>query len=229
MRYTFPALFMGLTLGLIGIYMLTAQEARSTSPSTGDESISLSRLLDELGSKYGYFFTLEETWKDAESMNRLESHRVQRSARGQDIWQELDSLRKVVPGLTYKVDKTSPQIIHVMDEGLAQQKEYALDRLIPSIDFTGTVFNLVKAIAKKGVRVSSRGAIDFREISSMDFKTQIHVRGKRLSVRRALSDFVPLEGRNSRILWVARTKIGPNEPSYIQFRLHPESSKGRED
>jgi len=73
--------------------------------------------------------------------------------------------------------------------------------------------------------VSPHGFGLLHEDLPTDFMTQVHVKGKRLGVRSALSDFIPLEGRTNRILWVAKTNMGPQETTYIRFLLGSNPSK----
>jgi hypothetical protein len=224
-RYGLATLMVGLMLGFVGSDTSTVSRASNLDSAADYQSFPMFDVLDEIGSRYGYFFTLEEAWKDGELMNRIESQRVQRPSRGRDILQELDALCHQVPHVAYKVDKAKPKIVHIIDGDLAQQKGYAMDGVITSIDFRGTVFHLVAAIAQQGIRVSSRGVFDMHDAPWMDFRTQVHVKGKRLGVRSALSDFIPLEGRTNRILWVAKTNMGPQATTYIRFLLGSSPSK----
>jgi hypothetical protein len=212
---------------VLAIYAMRSQQANNVNSQGDDQSFPVSTLLDELGRKYGYYFTVEEIWNNGETMNKLQSHRIQRPQMGDNILQDLGALSRLVPGMTFKIDEADSKIVHIIDTGLAHQKGYALEQTIDSIDFSGSVFDLVKLLETRGVRVSSRGTIDIHELSTMDFATQVHVKGKQLSVRRALSDFIPLEGRSNRILWVARTKKGSDEISFVRFSLGSPPAKSR--
>jgi len=102
-----------------------------------------------------------------------------------------------------------------MDARLAQQKEYGLESAIRSIDFTGKVNELPSEIGKQGIPLSPL-SITFR-FEQADYSTEVHVRGEELKVRDALSNFVPLQGRTKRILWIARTKLGQGEVTYVYY------------
>lgn len=206
-------------LGANSLFSASGDYERPVNAVDSEESISVYRRLDELGLKYDYFFTIEESWKDKEPVNHLESYEVQRQQEGRDIWRELNSLQKLVPGFTYKQDKANPKIIHIIEGDLAQQREYVLDRKIPSLNFAGTVFHLVEAIAKQGFNVSAKSGMTYSDAAMADFKTEVKIEAKNLTVRNALSDYIPLKGRSHKILWIARTKLGSQETSYIQFRL----------
>jgi len=224
-KYKVVAVALLLIGNVMAIYALRTQKANDVNNQDSDQSVTVSNVLDEIGNKYGYFFTLEETWDNGAVMNRIQSHRLQRPALGNDVWQDLTALSRLVPDMTYKVDETNPKIVHIIDAGLSHRPGYALDEKIDSIDFSGTLFDLVKHLETHGLRVSSRGAVDTHELSTIDFGTQVHVTGKQLSVRQALSDFIPLEGRSNRLLWVARTKNGSGEISFVRFSLSPPAPK----
>ena len=96
-----------------------------------------------------------------------------------------------------------------------------MDRVIDDIDFSGTVIELVDAIASKGILVSAGGPVGTDDLLSMDGVTRVQVKGKGLKVRDVLSDFVSLEGRGP-ILWTAETHVdGSDQTSYIRFRGAP--------
>jgi hypothetical protein len=220
-KHKVVALVLLLVGNVMAIYALRAQKANDVNNQNSDRFVSVADVLDELGKKFGYYFTLEETWDNGGVMNRIQSHRLERPAMGNDIWQDLALLTRLVPNMTYKVDDVNPKIIHIIDAGLAHRQGYALEENIDEINFSGSVFDLVKYLEKQGLRVSPRGAVDTHELSTIDFGTQVHVTGRQLSVRGALSDFIPLQGRSNRILWVARTKNGPNETSFVRFSFSP--------
>jgi hypothetical protein len=48
-------------------------------------------------------------------------------------------------------------------------------------------------------------------------RSKVHVKGQGLTVREVLSNYIPLSGRGSRTLWIARTKFGKQEKSHIRF------------
>ena len=205
--------------GFLAISSFRGQQASNMTSSGEDRSIPVSDALNDIGAKYDYFFTLEESVNEGGQLKRIESQKIERLTRGSGLKQELDELVRLVPEVTYKIDEANPKIIHLIDTKLSHTKGYALEDRIKEINFSGTVFELVDAIAEKGIRISSRTSVSVGDFSSMDFKTRVKVTGEGLTVRRALSDYLPLEGRSNRILWVATTKTGPDSTSYVRFPL----------
>ena len=192
---------------------------RIGAPTPNDQLIPLSNILVEIGSRYGYFFTIEEAWKDGGRLKRLESDFLERPSPGQNIQEALKNLSQLVPRVRYTIDKANPKIVHIIDSELVEQRGYALDHEVSNIDFKGSLYKLVGTFAQQGIPISTMGSIDAQDVSIADFKTVVQVKGKQLSIRSALSDFVPLDGRTSPILWRANTKLGPNATTYVWFVL----------
>ena len=201
-------------LGVVGVHPLQATGEKFMTETSERQSVPLSQLWVELGKNYDRFFTLEEAWKDGEPWSKLESQRVQRSTEKKTLEQELEQLRQTVPDFNYEINNADSRIVHIIDARLARQKEYGLERVINSIDFTGKVNELSTAIANQGIPVSPPQLMSTHE--QADYSTVVRVKGEGLKVRNALSNFIPLEGRG-RILWIARTKLGQGEVSYIYY------------
>ena len=159
--------------------------------------------------------TLEEATADSEPINSMEAQCVQMRSMQPSLEQELNQLRQTVPNLTYEIDKTNPRIVHLIDVRLAQVNRYGPEEIIKSMDFKGTVHDLINAIEKLGSTVSSRSLLSTHE--QPDFSTKVEIKGDNLKVRKALSNFISLEGRGSRVLWVARTKFAPGEVTYVYY------------
>jgi hypothetical protein len=215
----------GCTLIVIALMVICVTRVSNAFPTCSEQQtndankqgVLLIPYLAELGRTYNCFFTAEEAWEDNDPMNKVESYLVPRPARSEGLRWELERLRQIVPNFTFEIDKGNPRIVHVMDTRLARQKGYGLDGVLKNIDFSGNINDLVVAISKQGVSISPPALIDTHEGMFQDFTTVVQVKGKSMKVRDALSNFIPLNGRGM-ILWIARTKIGPGETSYIQFR-----------
>ncbi|MFP5262581.1 MAG: hypothetical protein ACLGJB_11805 [Blastocatellia bacterium] len=179
------------------------------------ETQSAARYIAELASRYDCFVTLEEAAEEGEVMSRIASYEVGRPARGAGLEQELEWLRRAVPSMDYEVSEGARKVVHIIDTRLMYRDGYGVDAVIGSIDFEGTVNDLVAAIAKQGIPVSSLGLVSTHE--QLDYSTVVRVKGEGMKVRDALTRFVPLEGRVGRFLWVARTKLAKGEKTYIHY------------
>jgi len=182
------------------------------------QQILLPRLLEELGSEHDRFFTIEGAWHDGEAMNNIESQWLQRSAKRSELQDELEQLRHSIRNFTYEIDKANPRFVHIIDARLAAQEGYGLERTIDSINFVGTGGELVQALIKRGIPLSPLTLMSIHENSSFSDSIQVRINGERLEVRDLLTRSIPLEQRTNRILWVARTKLGQGEVSYIYFQ-----------
>lgn len=192
---------------------VTGQEVTRDTPQP--KVISLHYHLDQLGAAYDCYFTIETTWEEGETTRWMESYKLERTPKKGDLSLELESLGRGVPNFSYTVDPRNPKIIHVIDARLALQKEYGLESVLKSIDFSGTLPNPVNAISQRGVPVSIGGAVFTSDYRPVDYITEVHIKGEGINVRDALTNFLTLEGRG-RVLWIARTKLGQQE-SRIQF------------
>jgi hypothetical protein len=213
--YRWKLVLMAILMSLPGSLSARTPQIASGAAKNSDTVL---HIFDELGNQYDRFFTVEEAWTETEPMNLLKDGMVQRPKPTGNVFRDLDQLRKLIPDFTYYADKRNPRIIHVSDSRVAQQKGYGLDQVVKEINFEGLAFDLVNVIGQQGIRVSSRGPIDTTEMLFLDLVTRVHVKGKRLTVRDALSNSIPLEGRSSRILWIAETKLGIGEITYVRFR-----------
>lgn len=188
---------------------------------SADDAVSLQDLLTDLGVKNGVTFTVEEAVLKDGLMGTMRNSAHRRIPEGSALNAALDELSQSVAHFTWHADASNPKIIHIIDEHLLRRRGYALDMVIGELDFAGTVNRLVDAIAAKGVPVSSLGGADVGDAMVTDYKTIVQVKGKGLTVREALTDFVPLDGRGP-ILWLAQTRIeGPDQTTYVRFRGAP--------
>jgi len=208
-----------LVLGVVsaGAHSHTAKGQGSMIEAQATLPVSLGRLLYELGDTYDVFFTIEEAWSDSRRIDSLESHVLQRKSNKEDIQQELEELRQVIPNFTFQVNEASPRIFHIIDGRLAQQQGYGLDSILTMIDFTGKVRDLITEISDQGAPILQRNFFVIGDPFMLsDRITVLHVQGEGLKVRDALSNFIPLDEYN-RVIWTTITRIGANETS-INFR-----------
>jgi len=196
------------------------QMIKGSNKSSKTASMPLDRSLNEIGRKYDTYFTIEEAWADDGSINPMRAALVQPLPKAESLVQELEYLKKAVANLTYSPDQANSRIIHIIDSRLLSQKDYALERVIPRIDYNGPAYDLADAIAKLGILISCRRFGSLPHLEAWDYVSVVHVKGESLKVRGALSDFLPLD-RQGNILWVATTKIGPCETSYVAIHGSP--------
>ena len=180
---------------------------------------TLLSVLVNLGKTHDRYFTIETGTMPSEAINQMEAFLVNDDvSNGGTFQQKLAILKKEVPNFSYEINKTNPQIIHIIDSRLLQQKEYALEGVIKAIDFRGNSRELIDLLGKQKFSIALPLMMDISEmLYKSDLKTVVRIKKVKLKVRAALSNFTPLKGHYE-ILWVARTKLGKSETSYIQFR-----------
>jgi hypothetical protein len=194
------------------------REANSPPGVPQDQPVPLSSALQAMGTDYDRFFTIEESLPDDGMSLLLRSRPVVRPGKKFGLIRELEELRRTVPGFTYYVSRREPRVIHVIDAALARRKDYGMSAVVPRIDFTGTLMALTSAIEMQGIPVAPSLVHDADTFPFLDFSTKVKVSARRMSVRDVLTDFIPLRGHSSRILWFAETKAGQKEKTLVEFR-----------
>jgi hypothetical protein len=213
---TILALFIVGTGGLISVF---GQSKGTTASGSQIQPVPLAEFVHELGTKYDSYFTIETAWAEGESVDSMEASLVHKLSGAGSLVQELEHLKKTVPNFAYEPGQANSRIIHIIDSRLSRQKDYALDRVIPSIDFSGPAHLLADALAKQGLPISSH-MTRFSQLDVEDYVTVVHIKAKNLRVRDVLSDFIPLD-REVKVLWIARTRLGPRETTQIRFQGRP--------
>ncbi len=212
----------GLTV-VIGLIVATRsanalyEQGMNSMPAAEEKRISLLDLLYELSETQKYFFTIEQASKEGESMNWLEAVLVPKDSKEASVLQRLEELKRTVPNFTFQINEKNTRIIHVIDARLAKQEEYGLNAELNNIDFEGKTGDLVTAISNKGVAISPQNSFSVGIPILVDETTLVHVKGEKLKVRDALTNFIPLRGYNG-IIWTATTKLGSRQTTFINFR-----------
>ncbi len=172
-----------------------AQEEQALTASRRSPINVLEGRLLKLGEEYDVYFTLETAWGDGESTNWMENQKVEDKLMLSSAMEELERLRQTVPHFTYTVDPNNPKIIHIIDARLAQQKGYGLENTLDSIDYKGTLGGMITSLNSHGVTVSTVSLTAIGDKRPRDNSTIVHVKGQNINVRRAITDFIPLEER----------------------------------
>lgn len=171
-----------------------------------------------MGTDYDRFFTIEEAVPGDGMSPLLRSRPVVRLGKKFGLIRELEEMRRTVPGFTYYVSRREPRVIHVVEAALARRKGYGMSAVVQRIDFTGTLMALTSAIEMQGISVAPSLVHDADSFPFLDFSTVVKVSARRMSVRDVLTDFIPLRGRSSRIIWFAETRAGQKEKTLVEFR-----------
>jgi hypothetical protein len=144
--------------------LLYAKENVAQIDEPKPSKTSLVQFLREIGKTYGCVFTVEMAWEGNEPMNQEEAQLVNKPMAKTNLKLELERLRQQIPNLTYVVNQGDPQLIHIIDQRLFQQKGYGLGTVLTNLDFKGTASDLLSAIHKQGIHISSP-TIVFRAIA----------------------------------------------------------------
>lgn len=209
---------------VVGIIHLSAAQSLSQNEASQapEKFFVLRDLLREIGNKYDCYFTMEIGLVSGDHIHSLENvysidrRDVTLAMQQMNLAEALELLHNIVPHLTHKPNDFNPNIIHIIDDRLIRKKNYALEKIIGDISFEGKVSDLIDVIGRKGVAVSSRGAIDIYESMGVDYSTRINVVEKKKSVRDILSNSLTLKDRG-RVLWIAETELVDGQTTYVRF------------
>ena len=208
----FPML---LILGGLNSFPSTILSEVFMPPGQQNQKMLVKDFLVQLGNDHNRYFTIEEGWNEGESMNAMEAHWIETSTEHAGLEQELAHLRQTVPNFTYEIDRANPQVVHIIDARLEQKKDYALEHVVHNIDFKGTAQDLVIALNKLGIPISP----PYTSATNESFSNggQVSIRAENLKVRDVLTNSIRTEGRDRRILWIARSKLERGERASIYF------------
>lgn len=207
---------------ILQISLLYAQEVKHNSDVALNQQTRLFDYLEELGSKYDCYFTVEMAWNEDDIYNQLklfyiEDHYIQNNLQQtkDDIQIQLEELRQKIPYFTYTVNANNPKIIHVIDGRLHQQSKYGLNTALTNLKFHGTVHELINTINKQEHLIVPTTQFTIGETPA-DEHTSVRINKSNVPIRDALSNFIKLTDRG-RILWIANTKLGQVENTNIHF------------
>ncbi|SRR6266436_10270240 len=183
-----------------------------------DGKKQLSDVLNDFGTDYDKFFTIEDA-KSTGKATPLSKRPIARPGKKFGLTRELEELRRTVTGFTYYPDSRNPQVIHIVDAPLVAQKNYGMNLIVKEINFTGPLYRLPDHLKQQGIPVEVSRQYTTTSYMTADFRTQVSVKAKSIRVREALTDLNSLKGRSSRVIWTSETTIGKNEDSVIVFHI----------
>jgi hypothetical protein len=176
----------------------------------------LSVLLTDLGEKYDRYFTLEDVMPQE---GPLRSYHLERDCPYggrcdttlpglHSVEQELDEISRGNSDFRYEVDSREPKLIHIVNDRLKTRADYPLNEHLHSVQFAGTLWDLVKYLRGRGVPLNYMVGVIGPD-SLMDVSTKVSIKVQNATVREVLSDFVTLDASRSRILWESQTDFQP--------------------
>jgi|SRR5665213_416104 len=226
-----PKLILYLALVLSGGYISSrADETNAIASKPSEPYRSFMRILDENGENLGCSFTIEYrgyavTGKESKADPFYTQYtKVRADLDADSIPSLVSKLRDYLDGFMVVPDAKNPKIIHIIENVLADDKNYALNKKI-SVHYSGLlggtnipvmpingyatlVGGLLPAVAEKvgDIRGGSEtsGGGGFGGGSPWDSVTQINVNATNETVRSIFTDCLPTTNYNP-VMWVAVT------------------------
>jgi hypothetical protein len=190
--------------------------------------VPLVRVLEQIGERYGRYFTIEQAWKSGEAMNWLEDFMVARPVHQEDHKHKNDAKQKdfekelqkiAIPRVTFEPDPLNSKVLHVVDERVRSIRSYPLDQQIHNFEFKGTTSDLIEELNSKSIPIISRRVFGIGGPPiAIDLTTNVSLHGFTGTVRQALTAALPLENYN-RVIWIATSQLHVAEPrTEINYR-----------
>jgi len=225
-----PKLLLCLALVLSGGFISSrADETNAIASKPSEPYRSFMRILDENGENLGCSFTIEYrgyavTGKESKADPFYTQYtKVRADLDADSIPSLVSKVRDYLDGFMVVPDAKNPKIIHIIENVLADDKNYALNKKI-SVHYSGLlggtnvlvmpingrstlVGGLLPAVAKKAGDI--RGGLETAGSSgfggfSWDGVTQINVNATNETVRSIFTDCLPTTNYNP-VMWVAIT------------------------
>lgn len=180
--------------------------------------------LNDLGSRLDCYFTVEEFRYDG-AQSRLQNTPLPPDFQPSNLADLVEVLAKTLPGFRVAPDPAFPVVIRIVENALLKRKDYALDRSLKAT-FSGTPYDLLLWLRRRRLLVGGPtfGSIGGDWMSS-DHRTALHIRNHDGSVRRLLTEHLPLF--YGRVLWMAAaSEEGGVLETTVRFP-RPSSGRGR--
>lgn len=178
-------------------------------------------VLRDIGINNNRIFTLEEVQSSGDLLGQMRTYRLPHPSAKADFVKALDYLSRNVPNFSYEIDKKNARIVHIMDRRLAQQQEYALDKIVNDIDFTASASSLMSAISAKVNLILWMQLAASDDLLAIDLNEKVDLKASGLKVRDALSEILPLPKQGG-LLWIAETELGPATVSIVKLCCTPQ-------
>jgi hypothetical protein len=206
-----------IVLMVVAFFTLPTIQRHLSAQESPSQTITLRQRLEEIGSKFDRYFTLEGLLdKDrGGGTGSIENKTLIRKPLKTSISEEMQQLRQTFPTLDFEI-RDGSKVIHIIDKRIAAKADNPLDQVVKDIKFNGITFHFVDEIAKHGVKISPGNAISTKEIYTVDYSIRVNVQASNKNVRELLTDYVPLEGRG-RILWISTTYSGKDNTAHIRY------------
>jgi hypothetical protein len=154
-----------------------------------------------LRDQFGYSFTVERREQKAGPLADLSDPSITEPTDLTNADDAIKYLRAQLSNVVVEVDAKNPKIIHLIDDKLVKDDNYAL-AATASLKYHGTPSGLVEDLGKlTNGRIGTPQMVSIGE-SSGDYVTPIIVDADNLSLRSVLSDFIPPQAYHP-IFWVA--------------------------
>jgi hypothetical protein len=145
------------------------------------------------------YFTREEL-RSGETLSPFDGLKIRNTHTITSIQLLIAELHKQLPDAEVYQSKENPAVIHLIDGKLSRKKNWLNDNI--ELSYVGNPSGLIGALRKKGKPIVKISSVVTGPIFYMDYDTAITVHVPRSTVRRVMTDHLPLSDYH-RELWCA--------------------------
>jgi hypothetical protein len=181
------------------------QEASSPKLRPEEKVVPLYQYLEGMGVLFDCYFTIEQM--PLKDDNWITIHDVKVGNEPSSIDKLVKQLSTQLKGVHVYRSKDNPAIIHFVDERLEKKKEYSLPKRV-AFRFRGTPDQLVDKLCsqfQEFIFSQRQFLVGGWPPLGTDSSTEIHCSTAGASIRRILTDWIPLS-QYERILWIADSR-----------------------
>jgi hypothetical protein len=179
------------------------QEVRIPKPEQSQDAVILVEYLSRAAIKLDCYFTIEEMPMDVD--NWIQSYPMQVGSEPSSIEKMVRDLSGQLKGVHVYRSKENPAVVHIVDKRLEKEKDYPLPKCV-AVKFRGSPQKLVEKLQSTFKNLRPRTEIEIGGFGRGDDDiTKIHCSTPGASVRRVLTDWLPLS-QYCRVLWIAQTR-----------------------
>jgi hypothetical protein len=155
-----------------------------------------------MGIELDCYFTLEERRPDeGTSPGALYNRRIAYLNKVSSIDQLVEHLSRELGEFSILRSIENPAVVHIVSKALPEDNSYVMEK-VADLSFSGRLSALPNALTASTPQLGLRRFVGDHEL--WDCTTEVKVRARKASVRRILTDWLPLS-EYERVLWVAES------------------------
>jgi len=161
--------------------------------------------LELAGGRLGAHFTIERVLRGSrDPQAKVVNVKISDDEQLKTLEAVASKLATKLPGFDFVPNPQHPQVMHVIERELLEQKRYSLDRK-HTLAYSGILGDLSHVLEQQLHNIGPKTAGDWRRMFD-DSVTRIEINEKDKKLRDIITDCLPLKDRQP-LLWLAETQL----------------------